>query len=72
MAKKQRLRVPDAIHVNGQTIHVSPRSDLSPSVIKEMVEHQAALRERLGDEGPGFVPRNKALAAAFRVKGLIQ
>ena len=71
MAKKQKQRFTRAVHVDGQTIPVSPSSDLSPSIIKLMVEHQAALTERFGGDGPGFTPQNRALAAAFRAKGLI-
>ena len=70
MAKKQKQRFARAVHVDGQTIPVSPGSDLSPSIIKLMVEHQAALTERCGGDGPGFTPQNRALAAAFRAKGL--
>ena len=69
MAKKQKQRFTRAVHVDGQTIPVSPSSDLSPSIIKLMVEHQAALNERCGG-GPGFIPQNRTLAAAFRAKGL--
>ena len=76
MAKKQKRRAIRAVHVDGQTIRVSPRSDLSPSIIKTMVEHQAALAERVGEEyhlrGGYTAPiQNKALKAAFRAKGLI-
>ena len=77
MAKKQKQRFTRAVHVDGQTIPVSPSSDLSPSIIKLMVEHQADLAERLGEDyhrGTGYPPelvRNKALAAAFKAKGLI-
>ena len=70
MAKKQKQRFTRAVHVDGQTIPVSPSSDLSPSIIKLMVEPQAGLTERCGGDGPGFTPQNRALAAAFRAKGL--
>ena len=66
---KQKQRASRAVHVDGQTIRVARDSDLSPSIIKLMVEHQAALKERCGG-GTGFVPQNRALAAAFRAKGL--
>ena len=76
MAKKQKQRFTRAVHVDGQTIPLSPRSDLSPSIIKLMVEQQAAQAELIGEEyhlrgGYGSEPQNRALAAAFRVKGLI-
>ena len=67
---KQRQRATRAVHVDGQTIRVARDSDLSPSIIKMLVEHQAALTERCGDSGPASVPQNRALAAAFRAKGL--
>ena len=77
MAKQQKRRATRAVHIDGQTIRVSPTSDISPSIIKLMVEHQADLAERLGEDyhrGTGYPPelvRNKALAAAFKAKGLI-
>ena len=67
---KQKLRATRAVHVDGQTIRVARDSDPSSSIIKLMVEHQAALTERCGGDGPGFTPQNRALAAAFRAKGL--
>ena len=67
---KQKQRATRAVHVDGQTIRVARDSDPSPSIIKLMVEHQAALTERCGGDGPGFTPQNRALAAAFRAKGL--
>ena len=66
---KQKQRATRAVHVDGQTIRVARDSDLSPSIIKTMVEHQAALNKRCGGT-PGFIPQNRALAAAFRAKGL--
>ena len=66
---KQKQRSTRAVHVDGQTIRVARDSDLSPSIIKTMLEHQVALNERCGG-GPGFIPQNRALAAAFRAKGL--
>ena len=76
MAKKQKQRATRAVHIDGQTIRVARESDLSPSIIKLMVEQQAAQAELIGDEyhlrgGYGSVPQNRALAAAFRAKGLI-
>ena len=77
MAKRQKRRATRAVHIDGHTIRVSPKSDLSPSIIKLMVEHQAALAERLGEDyhlRGGYPPelvRNKALAAALKAKGLI-
>ena len=77
MAKQQKRRATRAVHIDGHTIRVSPNSDISPSIIKLMVEHQAALAERLGEDyhrGCGYPPelvRNKALAAALKAKGLI-
>ena len=67
---RQKQRATRAVHIDGQTIRVARDSDLSPSIIKTMVEHQAALTERCGGDGPGFTPQNRALAAAFRAKGL--
>ena len=75
---RQKQRATRAVHVDGQTIRVARDSDLSPSIIKLMVEHQADLAERLGEDyhrGTGYPPelvRNKALAAAFKAKGLIR
>ena len=66
---RQKQRATRAVHIDGQTIRVARDSDLSPSIIKTMVEHQAALNERCGG-GLGFIPQNRALAAAFRAKGL--
>ena len=77
MAKEQKRRATRAVHIDGHTIRVSQKSDISPSIIKLMVEHQADLAERLGEDyhrGTGYPPelvRNKALAAAFKAKGLI-
>ena len=76
MAKKQKQRATRAVHIDGQTIRVTRESDLSPSIIKLMVEQQAAQAELIGEEyhlrgGYGSEPQNRALAAAFRVKGLI-
>ena len=77
MAKKQKPRATRAVHVNGQTIRVAQNSDLSPSIIKLMVEHQAALAERIGEEYhlrggyPAHIAHNPVLAAALRAKGLI-
>ena len=70
MAKQQKPRV-QRIRVNGQIVHVSPKSDLDVSVIKLMAAHQEALTERCGGDGPGFTPQNPALAAVFKAKGLI-
>lgn len=75
MAKKQRPRA-QSLRVNGQTIRVSLKSDLDVSIIKLMVEHQAAQADRNGEDyhlrgGYGLVPKNKALATAFRAKGLL-
>ena len=75
MANKQKPRA-QSLHVNGQTIRVSPMSDLDASIIKLMLDHQAALAERIGEEyhlrgGYDFQIQNRALAAAFRAKGLI-
>lgn len=74
MAKKQKSRA-QAIRVNGQTIRVSPRSDLDASVIKLMIEHVDQQVERFGDDygrrGYEWV-QNPALAAAFRAKGFIR
>ena len=75
MAKQQKPRA-QSLRVNGRNIRVSPCSDLSPSTIKLMVEHKAALAERVGEEyhlrGGYTAPiQNKALKAAFRAKGLI-
>ena len=76
MAKKQKQRFTRAVHIDGQTIPVSPRSGISPSIIKLMVEQEAALAERFGEEfhlrgGYGSEPPNRALAAALRAKGLL-
>ena len=76
MAKKQKPRATRAVHVNGHTIRVAQNSDLSPSIIKLMVEHQAELAELHGEDyhlrgGYGSEPQNRSLAAAFRAKGLI-
>ncbi len=75
MAKKQKPRA-QSLRVNGQTIRVSPKSDLDVSIIKLMVDHQAGLAERIGEEyhlrgGHAAPIQNKALATAFRAKGLI-
>ena len=70
MAIKQKQRATRAVHLDGHTIKVARDSDLSPSIIKTMVEHQAVLTERCGGDGPGFTPQNPALAAAFCAKGL--
>jgi hypothetical protein len=75
MAKKQKPRA-QSLRVNGQTIRVSPKSSLDVSIIKLMTEHQAALAERIGEEyhlrGGCTAPiQNKAVASAFRAKGLI-
>ena len=73
---RQKQRATRAVHVDGQTIRVARDSDLSPSIIKLMVDHQADLAERLGEDyhrGGGYpadLVRNKALATAFRAKGL--
>ena len=78
MAKQQKRRATRAVHIDGQTIRVSPTSDISPSIIKLMVEHQADLAERLGEDyyhGGGYpaeLCKNKALAAALKAKGLIR
>ena len=73
MAKKQKSRA-QSLRVNGQTIRVSPRSDLDASVIKLMLDHVDGQIARFGEEytkgGLGFVAK-KSLAAAFRAKGLI-
>ena len=78
MAKQQKRRATRAVHIDGHTIRVSQKSDISPSIIKLMVEHQADLAERLGEDyhrGGGYpaeLCKNKALAAAFKAKGLIR
>ena len=77
MAKEQKRRATRAVHIDGHTIRVSPKSDISPSIIKLMVEHQADLAERLGEDYhhggyPAELCKNKALAAAFKAKGLIR
>ena len=41
MAKKQKQRGARAVHVDGQSIRVGLDSDLSPTVIKQIVEHRA-------------------------------
>ena len=74
---RQKQRVTRAVHVDGQTIRVARDSDLSPSIIKLMVEHQADLAVRLGADYhrggyPAELCKNKALAAAFKAKGLIR
>ena len=76
MAKKQKPRA-QSLRVNGQTIRVSPQSDLDASIIKLMVDHQAALAERIGEEYhlrggyPAHGVHNTALLAALKAKGLI-
>ena len=40
---KQKQRATRAVHVDGQTIRVARDSDLSPSIIKMMLEHQREL-----------------------------
>ena len=77
MAKEQKRRATRAVHIDGHTIRVSPKSDISPSIIKLMVEHQADLAVRLGADYhrggyPAELCKNKALAAAFKAKGLIR
>ena len=73
MAKKQKPRA-QSLRVNGQTIRVSPRSDLDASALKLMIEHVDQQVERFGDDygrgGHEWV-QNPALAAAFRAKGFI-
>ena len=76
MAKKQKSRA-QSLRVNGQTIRVSPTSGLDVSIIKLMVDHQAAQAEGIGEEYhlrggyPAHIVYNKALAAALKAKGLI-
>ena len=73
---RQKQRATRAVHIDGKTIRVACDSDLSPSIIKLMVEHQAAQADGNGEDyhlrgGYGLVPKNKALATAFRAKGLL-
>ena len=73
---RQKQRATRAVHIDGKTIRVACDSDLSPSIIKLMVEHQAAQADGNGEDyhlhgGYGLVPKNKALATALRAKGLI-
>ena len=76
MAKKQKPRA-QSIRVNGQTIRVSPTSGLDVSIVKLMVDHQAAQAERIGEEYhlrggyPAHIAHNTALSAALKAKGLI-
>ena len=68
MAKPQKPRF---VKVGNRRIPVSPDSDLSPPTIKAMVEHQVALRDRLGEEHSiGWTPANGSLRAALKAKGL--
>ena len=75
MAKNEAPR--SRIRVNGQVVHVPPSSSLDASIIKLMVDHQAALAERFGEEYhlrggyPAHLVHNTSLAAALRAKGLI-
>ena len=76
MAKKQKPRV-QKIRVNGRIVHVPPSSSLDASIIKLMVDHQAAQAERIGEEYhlrggyPAHIAHNTALSAALKAKGLI-
>ena len=76
MAKQQKPRV-QKIRVNGRIVHVPPSSSLDASVIKLMVDHQAALAERIGEEYhlrggyPAHIVHNTPLSAALKAKGLI-
>ena len=73
MANKQKSRA-QSLRVNGNTIRVSPNSDIDASVIKLMIDHVEHQVERFGDDyGRGGYEwvRNPALAAAFRAKGFI-
>ena len=75
MAKQQKPRV-QKIRVNGRIVHVPPSSSLDASVIQLMVQQEAALAERFGEEyhlrgGYGSEPPNRALSAALRAKGLL-
>ena len=74
MANKQKSRA-QSLRVNGNTIRVSPNSDIDASVIKLMLDHIDGQVARFGEEYAkgdwGLGISNKALAAAFRAKGLI-
>ena len=76
MAKKQKPRA-QSLRVNGRNIRVPSGSSLDASIIKLMVEHQAALAERIGEEYhlrggyPAHDVHNTALSAALKAKGLI-
>ena len=57
--------------INGRNVMVPARSDLTPEVIEEIVQHQVALKERLGDDHSiGWRPCNGSLRAALTAKGL--
>ena len=76
MAKKQKPRA-QSLRVNGRNIRVPSGSSLDSSIIKLMVDHQAALAERIGEEYhlrggyPAHDVHNTALSAALKAKGLI-
>ena len=75
MAKKQKPRA-QSLRINGQTIRVSLKSGLVVSIIRLMVEHQAAQADGIGEDyhlrgGDGLVLKNKALATALRAKELL-
>ena len=76
MAKKQKSRA-QSLRVNGRNIRVPSGSSLDASTIRLMVEHQAALAERFGEEYhlrggyPVHIAHNTALSAALKAKGLI-
>ena len=73
MPRKQDryAQAPKKTAINGRNVMVAADSDLTSEVIEEIVQHQAALRERLGDEHTiGWRPRNGALRTALRAEGL--
>ena len=75
-AQDRYSRSPKKVTISGREVMVSADSDLDPEVIELMAAHQVSLAERIGEEyhlrgGYGSEPQNRALAAAFRAKGLI-
>lgn len=79
MSRKQDryTRSPKKITIGDRQVMVSADSELDPEIIELMVDHQAALAERTGEEyflrgGCTISPvYSKSLIAALRAKGLI-